>query len=370
MDQNRKIIHIDMDAFYASVEQLDNPELKGKPVIVGGRPDSRGVVAACSYEARRFGIRSAMPCGRAFALCPQAVFLPPRMNRYRELSSLIMNIFQQYTDIVEPLSLDEAFLDITNNKKNQLSATILAREICQNIYHETGLTASAGVSSNKFVAKVASDLNKPNGISVIKPEQILDFLAALPIGKFYGVGSVTEKKMTGLGIHTGADLISWPLENLIQHFGKQGLFYFNIVRGKDNRLVQPARTRKSIGAERTLRKDTRDMKQINKILEGLVERVGTILTGKKCAAHTLTIKVRYSDFSTITRSITTRDSFLNAGDIQCLVSELLGRTEAGDRSVRLLGVSISKLSPARQILPRQLQLPFAERPQSSHKRPC
>jgi len=358
MEQSRKIIHIDMDAFYASVEQLDNPELKGKPVIVGGRPDSRGVVAACSYEARKFGIRSAMPCARASALCPEAIFLSPRMSRYRELSDLIMKIFRQYTDIVEPLSLDEAFLDITDNKSNQLSATILAREICQKIYHETGLTASAGVSCNKFVAKIASDLNKPNGISVIKPEQILEFLAALPIGKFYGVGKVTEKKMIGLGIRNGADLRGWSLEKLVQHFGKQGIFYFNIVRGKDNRDVQSKRTRKSIGAERTLKEDTRDLKQIIEIVAGLVERIGGVLADKQCAAQTVTLKVRYSDFTTITRSITPREPIGSGDDIQQFIADLIARTEAGERRVRLLGVSLSNLFPAKQKRPRQLLLPF------------
>lgn len=360
MDQGRKIIHIDMDAFYASVEQLDNPELKGKPVIVGGRPDSRGVVAACSYEARKFGIRSAMPCSRASALCPQAIFLTPRMNRYRELSEQIMNIFRQYTDIMEPLSLDEAFLDITVNKKNQPSATLLAREICKKIYDATGLTASAGVSCNKFVAKIASDLNKPNGISIIKPEEVLDFLAGLPIGKFYGVGIVTEKKMLRLGIRNGADLISWPLERLIRHFGKQGIFYFNIVRGDDARAVHSERKRKSIGAERTLREDTRDMKQLQKIMGELVERVAAVLIRKNCLAQTVTVKIRYSDFTTITRSITTAKALLNGDDIQRLIPALLGKTEAGYRSTRLLGVSLSKLLPAGQKQSRQLQLPFSD----------
>jgi DNA polymerase-4 len=360
MEQSRKIIHVDMDAFYASVEQLDNPELKGKPVIVGGRPDSRGVVAACSYEARKFGIRSAMPCARASSLCPEAIFLSPRMSRYRELSDLIMKIFRQYTDIVEPLSLDEAFLDITVNKSNQLSATILAREICQKIFHETGLTASAGVSCNKFVAKIASDLNKPNGISVIKPEQILDFLASLPIGKFFGVGKVTEKKMISLGIRNGADLRGWSLENLVHHFGKQGSFYFNIVRGKDNRDVQSERTRKSLGAERTLKEDTRDIEQIEVIIAGLVERIGTVLANKQWAAQTVTLKVRYSDFTTITRSLTPREPLVSSADIQQYVDNLIARTEAGQRLVRLLGISLSNLFPARHKRPRQLVLPFTK----------
>lgn len=350
-----------MDAFFASVEQLDNPELKGEPVIVGGRPDSRGVVAACSYEARKFGIHSAMPCSRAYKLCPKAYFISPRMNRYREISSLIMDIFKQYTELIEPLSLDEAFLDITTNKKDQSSATLLAKDICRKIYQTTGLTASAGVSCNKFVAKIASDLNKPNGISVIKPDQLLEFLSRLPIGKFFGVGKVTEKKMKALGIRSGADLHSWSRESLIEHFGKPGLFYYDIVRGKDPRPVRASRVRKSIGAERTFREDTKDITEISTILSGLAKRVGQSLEKKNTGCHTVTLKVRYSDFTTTTRSITTREMVTTPEDILRYVPKLLKNTEAGVRKVRLLGISVAKLVSDKQRTPYQLPLPFPEK---------
>jgi DNA polymerase-4 len=277
MTDHRKIIHIDMDAFYASVEQLDNPELAGKPVIVGGRPDSRGVVAACSYEARRFGIRSAMPCAHAYKRCPEAIFVRPRMARYKEISEQIMRIFLRYTDLVEPMSLDEAYLDVTSNIKQQPSATLLAREICQAILDETGLTASAGVSCNKFVANIASDLNKPNGISVIEPDRVQDFLATLPIGKFHGIGKVTEARMLQLNIRTGADLRNCSRIELAEYFGKNGNFYYDIVRGRDPRPVRTSRVRKSVGSERTLKEDTTDMDEISALLESLVGQVSTVM---------------------------------------------------------------------------------------------
>ena len=225
MDTLRKIIHVDMDAFFASIEQRDNPELVGKPVVVGGKPNGRGVVAACSYEAREYGIRSAMPCAKAFRLCPEAVFVRGRMERYREVSAQIMTIFHQYTDLVEPLSVDEAFLDTTINKKGNPSASILAREICEQIYKETGLTASAGVSCNKFLAKVSSDINKPNGITVITPDNALQFLDTLPVRKFFGVGKVTEEKMKKLGITNGKILRTFSRADLVRYFGKSGHFF-------------------------------------------------------------------------------------------------------------------------------------------------
>ena len=358
MNSNRKIIHIDMDAFYASIEQLDNAELKGKPVIVGGRPDSRGVVAACSYEARRFGVHSAMPCSRAYFLCPQANFVRPRMDRYKELSSTIMDIFKRYTDIVEPLSLDEAFLDISNNKMAEPSATILANEIRKTILTETGLTASAGVSCNKFVAKIASDINKPNGMCVIKPEEIPDFLANLPIGKFFGVGKVTERKMKSLGIKTGRDLKSHTREELVEHFGKSGLFYYDIVRGKDLRPVTAKRIRKSIGAERTLKEDIDNIDEIVAILEQMSIRISESLQKRNSNCRTITLKVRYSDFSTVTRSFTSKSPLLHQDEIFSLVPRLLDATEAGYRKVRLLGLSASNLNVLNNKWPRQLPLPF------------
>ena len=366
MESNRKIVHIDMDAFFASVEQLDNPELRGKPVIVGGRPDSRGVVAACSYEARYYGIHSAMPCSRAYALCSHAIFIRPRMERYRELSARIMKIFKQYTDIIEPLSLDEAFLDITENKKRQCSATLLAREICKKIYDETGLTASAGVSSNKFIAKIASDLHKPNGITVIEPKEIPKFINDLPIEKFFGVGKVTAARMIRLGIKNGADLKAQTLEYLVHNFGKHGFFYYDIARGRDTRPVCPSRTRKSIGAERTLREDITNIDEVVDILHDISARVANSLESKKLSCRTVTLKVRYSDFSTITRSHTFKDPVSNQLDLFAPVPRLLDSTEAGYRKVRLLGLSASNLVPVDQRRPRQLPLPFhsSMRPQT------
>ena len=361
MDSNRKIIHIDMDAFFASVEQLDNPELRGKPVIVGGRPDSRGVVAACSYEARRYGIHSAMPCSRAYSLCPHALFIRPRMARYREFSAMIMGIFTQYTDLIEPLSLDEAFLDITENKIGQISATLIAQDICKKIYEEIGLTASAGVSSNKFIAKIASDLNKPNGISVIKPRDIPKFIDNLPIGKFFGVGKVTAAKMIRLGIKNGADLKNRSLEDLVHHFGKHGFFYFDIARGRDHRPVCSKRERKSIGAERTLKKDIADIDEVVDILHEISQRITDSLAAKKFSCRTVTLKVRYSDFTTITRSHTFKEPISHYEDFFLPVPRLLDATEAGYRKVRLLGLSASNLIPAGRRVPRQLPLPFMAR---------
>jgi len=346
-----------MDAFFASVEQKDNPKFRRKPLIVGGDPESRGVVAACSYEARRYGVHSAMVCAKAAKLCPEGIFVKPRMQRYKEISLQVMTVFRQYTELVEPLSLDEAFLDVTANHQNNPSATILAKHICNRIYQELALTASAGVSYNKFLAKVASDLNKPNGISTISPEQAIQFLSNLPIGKFFGVGRVTEKKMMRLGIRTGLDLRRWSEDKLILHFGKAGSFLYNIVRGIDNRGVQPHRTRKSIGNETTLNHDIDDLKQIDDILTGLSYRIEHSLHKLKTTGYTITLKVRYSDFSTITRSTTLKNPIYYSEDMLFPVRRLLESTDAGRRKVRLLGISISHLS-RRKGVPRQLYLPF------------
>lgn len=360
MESVRKIIHIDMDAFYASVEQRDNPQLKGKPVVVGGNPRSRGVVAACSYEARRYGIRSAMPCARAYRLCPEAIFVRPRMDRYREVSSQIMNIFKSYTDIIEPLSLDEAFLDTTINKMKNPSASLLAKEICAKIYKETGLTASAGVSCNKFLAKVSSDINKPNGITVITPDQAIPFLDKLPVGKFFGVGKVTEKKMLLLGIRNGKHLRQFSREDLVFHFGKSGGFFYDIVRGIDNRPVKPSRKRKSVGNETTFQEDIIEMEMILSILESLAHRVSETLIKKNLYGYTATLKVRYFDFSTVTRSVTVHTPMKTEKDIMVQIKKLVKDTEAGKKSIRLLGVSISKLGTIGQSQPIQLPLPFPE----------
>lgn len=357
MNLSRKIIHVDMDAFYASVEQRDNPEFRGKPLVVGGRPEGRGVVAACSYEARKFGIHSAMPCSRAARLCNGLIFTRPRLDKYREVSTQIMAIFRKYTSIIEPLSLDEAFLDVTNNHLNQTSATVVANNIREEIYSQLGLTSSAGVSFNKFIAKVASDVNKPNGITVIPPDRALEFIAALPIGKFFGVGKVTEKKMLKLGIIKGGDLLKFEEDALKFHFGKSGSFLYNIVRGIDDRPVESQRSRKSIGSETTLSRDTKDILEINAILSTISEKVGTALSRKECGGYTLTLKIKYFDFITISRSHTSKTPMYTTEDIQNIVPRLLGTCNVGEKKIRLLGLSISKLV-GKDAGPRQLPLPF------------
>ena len=358
MQAFRKIIHIDMDAFFASVEQFDNPELRGKAVIVGGNPKSRGVVAACSYEARRFGIHSAMPSARAVTLCPAAVFVRPRMSRYKEFSDRIMGIFRECTELVEPLSLDEAFLDVTGCRLNKGSATLIAQDIRRRIHQTTGLTASAGISCNKFLAKVASGLNKPDGMSVILPENALEFLARLPIGKFFGVGKVTEKRMQQLGIRTGRDLYRFRREELTLHFGKAGSFFYDIVRARDFRPVQATHVRKSIGSETTLEQDTRDLTEIFDILQVLSRDVEESLIRHQQGGSTITLKVRYHDFSTITRSVTLSCPVFDYQDIFRHIPNLLKSTEAGRKKIRLLGISVAKLTEKDKKQARQLRLPF------------
>jgi len=300
----RKIIHIDMDAFYASIEQRDQPELRGKPVILRGKPDSRGVVATCSYEARKFGIHSAMSSSRAYKLCPQAVFQRPRFEVYKSVSEQIRVIFHEFTDLVEPLSLDEAYLDVTENKKNIRSATLIAEDIRQRIFQETGLTASAGVSFNKFLAKVASDINKPDGTKVITPKQADEFIAKLAISKFFGIGKVTAEKMKKIGINTGSDLRKLSKERLVSLFGKNGLYYFNISHGRDDRPVCTEWIRKSLGKEITLDKDITDLTRILEILEDLANQVEVLLKRNQLQGKTITLKVKYFDFTSITRSKT------------------------------------------------------------------
>ena len=347
-----------MDAFFASVEQRDNPQLLNKPVIVGGKPESRGVVAACSYEARRFGVHSAMPCAQAVRLCPQAIFTRPRMEKYREVSRHLMQLLQEYTDLVEPLSVDEAFLDVTQNHLGEPSATILAHAIRARIYRELNLTASAGVSFNKFLAKIASDLKKPNGLTTIPPEKANDFLDRLAIGKFFGVGKVTEKKMKRLGIHSGYDLRQWKEETLLFHFGKTGAFLYNCVRGIDHRKVESVRIRKSIGSETTFARDTDDLVEINAMLFSLAEKIEFSMQAKKCRGYTVTLKARYRDFTTVTRSKTARYPFRTASDILSTIQGLLNSTEVGRRKIRLIGLSVSKLDHDDKS-PRQLLLPFS-----------
>jgi len=360
----RKIIHIDMDAFYASVEQRDRPELKGRPVIVGGDPKSRGVVAACSYEARKFGVHSAMACATAYRLCPEAVFIRSRFDVYRAVSAQIREIFHEYTDLVEPLSLDEAFLDVTKNYKDMPSATLIAREIKRKIYERTGrLTASAGVSFNKFLAKVASDMHKPNGITVVTPEMADEFIDRLPIRKFFGVGKVTEEKMRNLGIKTGADLKKFEKEQLIQLFGKSGHYFFDIAHGLDDRPVEPNRIRKSIGHETTFAEDIDDMDRMIEILEDIAADLENSLNKRDAKGRTITLKVKYYDFQSITRSVTIDEPADSAAVIMEHVGPLLSKTDARDKRVRLLGISVSNFDDqqtrARKVgRHRQLPLPL------------
>ncbi len=353
----RKIIHIDMDAFFASVEQKDNPALRKWPLVVGGDPDGRGVVASCCYAARSFGIRSAMSCARARRLCPQAIFVRPRRDRYREISIRIREIFRRYATAIEPLSIDEAFLDVTDNRE-VVSATWTAEAIRRDIFTSTGLTASAGVSCNKFLAKVASDMNKPDGITVITPDQALDFILALPVRRFYGVGRVTEKRMKSMNIHTGADLIPFSREELVNWFGKAGNFYYDIVRGIDNRPVRPRQGRKSIGTESTFAHDLADPSEMMTILVQQAGQICANLARKRMAARTLTLKVRYPDFVTVTRSHTPRLPITDREEVIPHLGRLLAATRAASQGVRLLGLSLAGLAP-RQSLPRQLYLPFS-----------
>ncbi|HHC79776.1 MAG TPA: DNA polymerase IV [Flavobacteriia bacterium] len=338
----RKIIHIDMDAFYASVEQLDNPKLKGKPLAVGGGSE-RGVVAAASYEARKYGVRSAMSGVLARKKCPQLIFVKPRFERYAEISKQIRKIFFDYTDLVEPLSLDEAYLDVTHNKKNFPSATILAKEIRQRIFDEVGLRASAGISINKFIAKVASDINKPNGQKTIPPEEVLTFLEELPIEKFYGVGKVTAAKMFNLGIFTGKDLKEKSVEFLIAHFKKSGEHYYHIVRGIHHSKVKPNRIRKSIAAERTFVDNLTSEVYMLERLDTIAEELERRLKKSEVAGKTVTLKIKYSNFTIQTRSKTLSYFITDKKLLLETVKELLYQEKLAD-SVRLLGISVTNLN--------------------------
>ena len=338
----RKIIHIDMDAFYASVEQMDNPSLRGKPVAVGGS-ENRGVVAAASYEARKFGVRSALSGVMAKKNCPELIFVRPRFDRYKEISSKIHKIFREYTDLVEPLSLDEAYLDVTQNKKGNPSASLLAEEIRQRIFNEVGLTASAGISVNKFVAKIASDYNKPNGQKTVNPEEVIAFLEELPIRKFYGVGKVTTEKMYQLGIFTGVELKSKSVEFLEKHFGKSGNFYYNVVRGIHNSEVKPDRITKSVAAEHTFDVNLSSEIFMMEQLENIANTLDIRLKKHNISGKTVTLKIKYSDFTQQTRSKTVPYFISNKGLILEAVKELLYQERMKD-SVRLLGISLSNLN--------------------------
>jgi DNA polymerase IV len=331
-----------MDAFFASVEQLDNPELRGKPVAVGGSGE-RHVVASASYEARKFGVRSAMPSVTAKKLCPGLIFIRHRFERYTEVSEQILGIFREYSDLVEPLSIDEAFLDVTEDRKGIGSATLIAKEIKKEIRERTGLTASAGISVNKFLAKIASDIKKPDGLFLIPPEDAEKFIEELSVEKFYGIGAVTAGKMHKLGIHNGADLKEWDLLSLIRNFGKAGKFYFDIVRGIDDRPVETVYERKSIGTELTYEKDLTTrfeiIAELYKVEKELMERIESAGT----SGRTITVKVKFSDFRQITRSRTLQNYVRDFKTLHDSVTEIRKSLQLEGSRIRLLGVSISNL---------------------------
>jgi DNA polymerase-4 len=338
----RKIIHIDMDAFFASVEQQDNPELRGKPVAVGGSAE-RGVVAAASYEARKFGVRSALPSKTAKRLCPELIFVKPRFDRYKEISGQIREIFAEYTDLIEPLSLDEAYLDVTDNKKDISSATQIASEIRQKIVKKTGLTASAGVSYNKFLAKTASDINKPNGQFVIKPAQAVAFVETLPVHKFYGIGKVTAEKLIQMGILTGKELKEQSLEFLVKNFGKVGKYYFEIARGQDHREVSPNRESKSISVENTYSKDLELLSEIYHELYILTEQLLKRAGKQGLFGRTLVLKIKYADFEIITRSKTTTKGFSNKDIINQAAEKFIENLLPFPKGIRLMGLGLANL---------------------------
>ncbi len=343
MRNPRFILHIDLDAFYASIEQRDRQELRGRPVIVGGSPDRRGVVSAASYEARRFGVHSAMPSRTAQRLCPEAIFLPPRFEVYKAVSQEVMAIFQAQTNLVEPLSLDEAYLDVTAAVHDLDEATRLAWEIKEQIRSTTELTASAGVSYCKFLAKLASDAHKPDGLTVISPVQAPAFLDALSIDKFFGVGKVTAGKLRELGIEHGADLKRLGEERLRALLGKHGSQLYHFVRGEDDRLVEPMRERKSVGKEVTFERDLVDRGRMEGVIEQLAKQVEHRLVELDLRGRALTLKVKWSDFQLITRNVSRSEGFQDAQTMMPVLRTLLAQLDGGNRPVRLLGVSVSNL---------------------------
>lgn len=331
-----------MDAFYASVEQRDNPDLKNKPIAVGGSSE-RGVVAAASYEARKYGVRSAMPSKIAARKCPDLIFVKPRFDAYKDVSQQIRNIFYDYTDLVEPLSLDEAYLDVTHNKMEMPSATIIAQEIRKRIKEQTQLTASAGISINKFLAKTASDVNKPDGLFLIKPEDAEAFVEKLPIERFFGIGKVTAEKMHKMGINTGLDLKKWSELSLIDRFGKAGRYYYKIARAIDNRVVNPNRIRKSLGAENTFNTDLMNRAELERELEKITEKVKERMDRSDTKGKTLTLKVKYTDFQQITRSKTVDYWIDTKSKIEALSPELIDMVTF-DKGIRLIGLTLSNLN--------------------------
>lgn len=347
--KDRKIIHVDMDAFYASVEQRDFPELRGKPLVVGGSPDGRGgVVATCSYEARAFGIRSAMSSKKAQQLCPYAIFVYPRFAVYKEVSVKIREIFSRYTDLIEPLSLDEAYLDVTEDKLNIGSAISIAEQIKKAIKDELNLSASAGVSINKFVAKIASDMNKPDGLTFIGPSKIVKFMEKLPVEKFHGVGKVTAERMKMQGIRTGSDLKKLSEDRLVQLFGKSGKFFYNIVRGIDHRPVKPNREIKSVSAEDTFGEDLPKGSALYEMLAKITENAFARLNKYQLKARTLTVKIKFHDFKQITRSISLPQHFTTEAQVFEAAKNIIELTTFDNKLVRLIGIGFSNFSEAKE----------------------
>ena len=343
MTEIRKIIHVDLDAFYASVEQRDNPALRGKPVAVGGSPDKRGAVAAASYEARAYGVYSATPSRTAQYKCPHLIFVPPRFEVYKQISVQIQEIFGQFTDRVEPVALDEAYLDVTENKLGIASAQQIAQDIRSHIFAQTQLTASAGVSVNKFLAKMASGINKPNGMAVILPHQAAAFVEMLPIEKFHGIGKVTAGKLHEMGIFTGADLRVRSRAELMAQFGKVGRFYYQIARGEDDRPVVANRVRKSVSVETSYDPDLVDRLEIETALERVAIDLYERVEKAGVAGQTLTLKVKFADYSQVTRSVTQTVAFMEVRSIQESSRRLLAGLELDGKSIRLLGLGIGKL---------------------------
>ncbi len=355
-ERMRKIIHIDMDSFFASVEQRDFPEYRGKALVVGGR-GPRSVVAAASYEARKYGIYSAMPMVVALRKCPHLIVTPHRFDVYREVSGNIQEIFHEYTDLVEPLSLDEAYLDVTHAKKGPASASLIAREIKKNILERTSLIASAGVSYNKFLAKIASDMDKPDGFYLIKPEDAKLLLEDLDVGIFHGVGKRTEEKMHKMGIFKGRDLKMLSQQKIMKHFGKAGSYFYDVVRGIDERSVVSYRERKSIGAERTYETDIYEIDMVKEKLTEVVEIMWKRCEAKEMFGKTITLKLRFADFTTITRSSTNNQVFTKEEMETCMMN-LMPIEEIKERGVRLLGATMSNFQPENRHFLKQLKLDF------------
>lgn len=338
----RKIIHIDMDAFFAAIEQRDNPELRGKAIAVGGRPESRGVVSTASYEARRFGIRSAMPMATAVRKHPQLLIVPGRMRVYRQVAEQIRDIFVRFTDKIEPLSIDEAYLDVSENDDFQGSATLLAQYIIETIYAETQLTASAGVSYCKFLAKYASDVNKPNGVFTVTPADAQAIIAVLPVEKFHGIGPATQKKLNQMGIYTGLDLRQANIASLRKQLGKSVDFYYHLAHGEDNREVRVSRERKSLGNETTFTQDISDYKAIQEQVHQILHATWALLLRRDLLAMTLTVKIKYADFSLQTKSFTQASPIYSLDSAEIIADALLRQAKPA-KAIRLIGVAFSQL---------------------------